>query len=223
MIENDKRGLTFIEVLLVAAAGALVLTALFALAVRVAGISRFQIEQGRIVEEAKAEMDRMSDAIRNAGNVDFDDDGQFSGEAERWLRRAGPGEIVIYTNADDDSEPEMVQYWVDGDKLMRRVTEMGGTGTESPQVLARGFRNAAQAKPLLVYYSLGGAGAQAVDPAYDLKAVDRVEITFLVDADEDQDPPAAVIKTQVTPRRGRLRDTAAGSAPPLPPAAPAFP
>lgn len=222
MIKKTKeRGLTFIEVLVVVAVGAMVLVALFALAGRFFGLSRMQVEQGRIVEDAKVEMERMSDAIRNARNVDFDGDGQFSGGRERWMQRAGPGEIVIYTNADADDESEMVRYWLDGDDLMRGVTEFAGEG-EVTEVLARSFRNVEQIRPLFMFYSLGGTKSEVVDSSFDLKAIDRVGIFFVVDVDENQLPAAAFIDTVVTPRRGYL-ETTAGAAPALPPPGPPWP
>ena len=222
MIKKAKeRGLTFIEVLVAVAVGAIVLVALFSLAGRFFGLSRTQVEQGRIVEDAKVEMERMSDAIRNARNVDFDGDGQFSGGEERWIRRAGPGEIVMYTNADADDEPEMVRYWLDGDDLMRGVTELTGGG-EVTEVLARSFRNVEQVRPLFTFYSLGGIKAEAVDSSFDLKAIDRVGIFFVVDVDESKLPAAALVDTVVTPRRGYIGQTT-GTAPALPPPAPAWP
>lgn len=221
MIKKTKEGITFIEVLVVVAVGAIVLVALFALAGRFFGLSRTQVEQGRIAEDAKVEMERMSDAIRNARNVDFDGDGQFSGGRERWIQRAGPGEIVMYTNADADDEPEMVRYWVADSDLMRGVTELTG-GAEVTEVLARSFRNVSQVRPLFTFYSLGGTRAEAVDSSFDLKAIDRVGIFFVVDVDENQPPEAALIDTVVTPRRGYLEPTV-GTAPALPPPGAAWP
>lgn len=217
MIKKTKeKGLTFIEVLVVVAVGAVVLVALFTLAVRTTGLSRIQAERGRVGGEAREEMERMSDMIRGARNVDFDGDGEYDGGEERWIRRAGPGEIVIYSNADTDSEPEMVHYWVDGDDLMRGVTEFS-EGEEVSRVVARGFRNAERVPPLplFTYYSLGGTRAEVVDAFFDLKAIDRVNISFVIDIDESQSP-AAEISTMVVPRRGYLQPTT-GSAPPLPP------
>lgn len=215
MTKDAKRGMTFIEVLIVVAVGSIVLVALFSLAVRITGLSRTQVEQGKIVGEAKTEMERMSDVIRNARNVDFDGDGEFDGGAERWIQRAGPGEIVVYSNADADNESEMVHYWVEGSDLKRGVTELSGGG-EVSEVLARSFQNVSQVQPLFLFYSLGGTMAVVVDSTFDLKAIDRVDISFVVDVDENQLPPPAVINTVATPERGYLKSTT-GAVPALPP------
>lgn len=205
MIKKAKeRGLTFIEVLIAVAVGSVVLVALFSLAIRVFGLSRMQIEQGGIVEEARTEMERMSDVIRNAHSIDFDGDGQFSGGEERWIQQAGPNEIVIYSNTDADSASEKVHYWLDGSKLMRGVTELPGGG-EVSNVLSVNVRNVSQTRSLFTFYSLGGARAVAVDPAFDIKAIDRVEISLVIDVDENQLPAAVTINTVATPRRGHLK------------------
>lgn len=211
MTNARQGGLTFIEILLIVAVGSMVLVALFSLAIRVLGVSRTQVEQSRIVADAKVEMERMSDIIRNARNVDFDDDGDFSGGSERWIQAAGVNEIIIYSNADTDDESEIVRYWLNGDDLMRGVTELDVGAVEATEILARSFRNLSQNQNLFKYYSVGGVGAIEIEEdnldVIDLAVIDRVGITFVVDSNETQLPGAAVIDTIATPRRGRLADT----------------
>jgi len=201
---KQQSGLTIVEVLASVAIGALVLLAIVSFSSRVFSGARVNFEQGKIVGDARVEMERMSDALRNARNVDFDGSGVIDAPGEQWLQYASDYEIEFYTNLDGDDSPELVRYWLQGTDLVRRVSQVGASCTIGPPVTQSvSFRNGEQGQDLFSYFSVGGG--KAVDlsvPVLDRGAVDRIVMNFVIDVDTAQIPDAAYIDTVVTPRKG---------------------
>lgn len=185
---RSNYGLTLVEVMMAVVIGGLVLAAIGLIVTRVFSLQPRQVEQGRITAEARVEMDRMSDAIRNARN------GGFFG---RWLLIARSDQIIITSNIDGDSDLEVVRYFLSGTTLYRWV--MGS----DPETLSVSFRNTEQNVPLFTYYSLGGGNALEVDPTNSgLEVIDRVGINFVIDVDPNQDPGPVRLNTVVAPLEG---------------------
>lgn len=169
-------------------------------------ISREQFEQVRITEDARLELERISDALRNARYVDRNNNGVTSDPQEGWLLAGGANSIAVFTNIDADSDAELVRYFVDSaaaTELKRGVTQLQGTtvtGSEQVTTLSRSLRNIEQAQPLFTYYAQNNAIIPAPVSAGNLAAVARVGLALAVDASPAQKPDAAFIATDVAPR-----------------------
>ncbi len=192
--KNDELGVTIIELMVGVSITVVLLVAISLFVTRVFGISRQELEQGRINEIAKIQMERMSDALRTASNVDVDGSGEYDGGTERWIQTATEYSIEIWADIDGDDSMELITYLLSGSDL-----QLDG------ETVSTGVQNISQLTPMFKYYSVGGANAVLVDPlVVGLDAIGRVEITLVIDVDVGQDPEAAVFSTVVTPRRGYL-------------------
>lgn len=194
--KKNESGVTVIGLVVGVSIATVLLLIVALFTTRVFDISRQEVEQGRINEVARVQMERMSDAIRTASNVDVDGSGEYDGEEERWIQTATGDEITVYADVNGDGIMELITYSLNGSDL-----QLGG-GT-----VAIGVQNLVQPSPtpMFKYYSVGGANAVLVDPSVvGLDAIGQVEITLVVDADVEQAPEAGVFSTVVTPRRGYL-------------------
>lgn len=194
--KKSESGVTIIE-LMVGVSITVVLLAVVALfTTGVFDISRQGIEQGRINETARVQMERMSDAIRTASNVDSSGNKEYDGGAERWIQTAAEDEIEVWADVDGNGVMKLIIYSLSGSNL-----QLDG------ETVAIGVQNMVLPSPIPMfkYYSVGGTNAVQVDPAVvGLDAIGQVEITLVVDADVGQAPEAGVFSTVVTPRRGYL-------------------
>lgn len=196
----DKRkhrlGVTAIELIVGVGIMSVLIMVISFFSIRVFGISRQEVEQGRINETIRVQQERMSDIIRSAVNLDVDGSGEYDGGVERWIQTAEDYSIVVWADANGDGAMELTTYLLSGSGL-----QLDG------ETVAVGVQNMVLPTPvpMFKYYSVGGANALLVDPAVvGLDAIDRVEITLVIDADTAQAPKAGVFSTVVTPRRGYL-------------------
>ncbi len=178
-----NRGYTFIEALIVLGIGALLIASVVVFYARGVERNREQFEQVLISEDVRVNMDRIADVIRNARGVE--------GGSE-WLTTAGDYELKILSNVDSDAALEEVRYYIDTANLNR---EVGGSQTTT---LARSVRNASQSIPLFTYYDANGTALPVGSRT--AEAVARVEITFVIDVNENTKPGAATVRTSAVPR-----------------------
>ncbi|MDP3997964.1 MAG: prepilin-type N-terminal cleavage/methylation domain-containing protein [Candidatus Andersenbacteria bacterium] len=193
----DATGFSLIEFLIVIAIGALLIVAMVMFVGFAFNISRRSFEQAKTTEDARLQIERVADIIRNSRPIDCDGDGYT--DDTLWLSQVDPYSIEVISNVDGDSAPEKVRYYIDEDStnLMRQVTEDACSGTASdPEVIARTVRNrtVGESKAVFVYYN--DAGVQTIDPAQ----VARVEIDLVIDFDINQPPSPFDVKTSVTIR-----------------------
>lgn len=177
------KGLTMVEILIGIALALLVLGAIVLLVGRGVNLSREHTEQERITEDARVQMERLSDAIRDAHETD---------ENPTWLVEARDYDIEFYTNVDDDPDIERLRYFLEGTQLKRSLDGQ-------VVVVANSLRNRAEGVPLFRYYTREG-DIPLDTPVIGLESVGRVEITLVVDVNEAQAPPAATVSTMVVPR-----------------------
>jgi len=205
-------GFSLIEILLGIAAGLILVTATALLTGRAFNISREHTEQVRITEDARVQLERMSDAIRDARSLDLTGDNLSSYPSEVWLQSGKDYEIQFYTNLDEDSEIEQVRYFLEGTDLKRGVRDPHDDQSEQVVTVARSLRNVSHARPLFRYYA-PGSQAPLTTPVVVTGDVERVEIILLIDVEENQAPGAAEVSTVVTPRAS---DVVLGSPTPTP-------
>lgn len=200
-------------------AGTILLAAMTILVTREFGISREQTEQVRITEDARVQMERMSDAIRDARSTDFNGDKLATLPGEPWLQSGDQYDITFLTNIDNESELELVHYFLEGTELKRGVRDPYTSSVESEQVttIAKSLRNRARGVALFQYFP----GAELAGPVVDVKGVKQVQITMVIDVNENQEPGAATVSTVVTPRASEFV-FATPSPSPSPTPAPSF-
>lgn len=204
--QKISQGFSLIEMLVAIAVGSILLVALTIFVGRAFNVSREQFEQVRITEEARIELDRIVDSIRNARNVDCDGDGSASEPSEHWLQAANSNYLMILTNLDDDEVAEKVAYFSENGELKKTVTQLDAScaeGGSETGILTRYLRNESAGVDLFGYYK-GGSG-QPVAISQPESAIGEVEVintTLVIDVNEDQYPSAINVATATSPRGG---------------------
>lgn len=192
-------GVSLVGLLLGIAAGMVLVVATALLVGRSFSLSREHTEQARITEDARVQMERLSDAIRDARSVDVTGDGLATFPVEVWLQQGGDFDIEFYTNFDTDSELERLHYFLDGAELRRGLKDPYDSEEEKVTTVARSLRNVGQGKPLFTYYAQD-SDVPLPAPVAVPGEVERVEIMLSIDVDEGQLPAAAEVSTVVAPR-----------------------
>lgn len=183
---NKNSGFTIIEAMVGVVISALIIAAISLFFTRGIAVNRKTYEQVLITEEARLQIDRVADVLRNARN----------NGAEKWLVLAGDNELVVYSNTDDDDDNEKVRFVLENEDLKRGVAEIGEE--ERIQTVASHMRNAGEGRPVFTYYNKSGGllpaeGASAA-------TIQRIGIALLVDVNKEQSPGVTEISTIVTPR-----------------------
>lgn len=201
-------GVSLVGVLLGIALGSIIVGALALFVGRGVNVSREQTEQVRTTEDARVQIERMGDAIRDARSLDLNSDGLASSTKEEWLQAGQDFSIQFYTNFDSDSDIELVRYFVEGVDLKRGIRDPYISPSEQVTTIARSVRNVAAGEPLFRYYA-GSRGE-----------IERVEIRLLVDVSPTQKPDMVTVTTVVAPRASRLFFTFPPSPTPSPTVSP---
>lgn len=193
-------GMSLVGILVGIAAGMILVVGTALLATRGFNISREHTEQVRVTEDARIQMERLSDAIRDARSLDLTGDGLATLAPEVWLQNGAAYDIQFYTNFDEDDEIERLHYFLEGTNLKRGVKDpYNSEANEEVVVLAKSLRNIAQGKPLFQYYT-EDSDVPMTAPVATTGIVERVEIILHVDVNEEQIPTTAKVSTAVTPR-----------------------
>ena len=122
-------GYTLIELSIVIAVAVLVLFSIVALFARGLATNRQQFTQVLTTEDARLQLERISDALRS---TERDADSP-------WLLNAQDYAITIRSNVDDDPDAEVVRYYAEQDVLYRGVTELNEVEVVAP--VAKGIKN----------------------------------------------------------------------------------
>lgn len=221
MSNESIKGVSLVGLLLGVAIGGILIAALALFSTRGFGVVREQTEQVRITEDARIQMERMSDTIRDARSIDVNGDQLANLPEERWLQVGEDFDIQFLTNFDTDADLERLHYFLEGTelKLGMRDPYTAPLDQEKVEIVAKSLRNVAENLPLFRYYSATGDVALTT-PIVAPDAVKRVEIILLVDVNERQEPPSATVSTIVAPRASDVVlavPSPASSPPPSPP------
>ena len=179
-------GVSIIELVIWIAIAGLLLVAMSILLGNGLRSNRFQFEQVLITEDARRQLELMSDTLRDARN-----DG-----GNNWLVAAEDNSVTIRGDADFDGVIEQVRYFLDGDDLKRGITELDDT--EIVRTVARSIRNSVEGDALFTYYD--AEGNQLAASAATATTVERISLQLAVDVSEQQVPGAGEIITEVKPR-----------------------
>lgn len=184
-VNNAQAGVSIVEVAVwIAIAGLLIVAVSVLLGVGI-GSNRFQFEQVLTTEDARRQLELMSDTLRNARN---------EGD-NNWLLLAGDNEVGVRTDINGDGTVEQVTYMLDGNDLKRTVGVLG----EDPEVriVARSIRNG-PGEPLFLYYNAENEQITAAEAIS--STVERIIVSLLVNVSEPQNPDSGQILTEVKPR-----------------------
>jgi hypothetical protein len=174
------------------------------------GVKRKHFQQVRTTEDARIHAERISDAIRNARNIDCDGDDQVD-SGEFWVQEAEEYALTIYTNVDDDPQAEMVRYYVDeGSSELRATIKhdnpaadcMYPPGLTENRVLIKSLRNRMDGndQALFGYYVASVGGAVEMSAPVEMANIGLIKIFMNVDVDEEAGPADALIEVMVDPR-----------------------
>lgn len=189
-----------VEVLIAILIGSLMLVAIYLLVGRGFVITRQLTEQQRITEDARLNIRRLSRLVLQA----------HAPAGKSWVTTLQPYELVFTAQLDDDPELEQVRLFLDKNNLEQTITQLDQAGTAIPgssvtQTLAKSVRNREVDEPLFTLHQPGWS----IYPTL-------TDITLRIDVSPQTYPPAATIKTSVTPRN-LFREFGVGKLPEEPP------
>jgi len=208
---NSKRGLTLIELMMVISVFAILSAGMMTFIGRSFEISREQFEQVRITDDARFQMERMGDAIRDAQFIDCNGDGETDTPVEHWLQAANENSIMFYTNFDDEAGMELVRYFTEPGVSQRKTiiyrgirqlnSDCTSNGAEEIKILIQTLRNADETPPtpLFRYFATGSDSTEMSSPI-SLTEVRRVRLQLVVDESEVQFPTDIRLTTDLSPR-----------------------
>ncbi len=171
------------EVLIGIAVGSILIAAATVFLGRGININREQFEQVLTTEDARLQLDKVSDRIREA-------------QGANWLIEAGDNQIKFYSDIDDDNSLDTGRVFIENNAIKAGITRVGAP--EIVLTLARSVRNISQNKKLFTYYD----AADGIIASADARSsnVKRIGITLLIDVTPNQSPGIAEVNTVVTPR-----------------------
>lgn len=189
---NNQRGLTVLEIVIVAALSSLLVAALVRFVTIGFPISKITYLQLHSTENARLQLTRLARGIRE---LRASDAGNYP------LVEASPQRLIFYANIDSDAATERVRYELVGDTLQRGVIQPTGSpaqynlAEEAVTTAAAYIRNGAT--PIFTYYNGDyPVDAMPLTPA-DITEVKYIQFSLLVDADPAADPPATEVRSQV--------------------------
>lgn len=185
-------GMTLVEIVVVMAISAIVLTVIARTIATGLPISRMTVLQARSTETARLQLKRIAKALREARESDT---GSYP------LVEVGPQKIVFYADVDSDTATERIRYELTGTNLERGVIRPSGDpiryleSDEETTVVASSVRNDGVA--VFTYYS----GDYPVDSTplslIDITEIKYIQFNLLIDADPLVDPGPVNLISQV--------------------------
>lgn len=193
---NQERGFTVIELAVaLGTLGLIVLIISLALS-RFTDIPREQLEQALITESARTLLERISDTIRSAQDMDTNNDNEITTPPDLgWLNVQNDYEIAFFGDGDYNGHEDRVRYFLEGTTLKRGIVRLSAKRLppnwrtrEVITIMNNHVRNREKNTPLFTYITDSDG------------VVVTVRITLIIDADQNQFPSAATVETKVTPR-----------------------
>ncbi len=184
----SERGFTAVEVVLSVLISVFILGSLVLFVTRGVAITREQFRQVRTTEDARVQMERVGDALRNARGIN---DGP-------WLVDADEYSITVDTNIDDDETAERVRYFLQGQELRRGVSQEESLEVEVEQVLAKTVKNTGVEEPIFTYYDFNDEEIPIENVTS--SNVRRVGLTLRVDAGSSDTVALSEVATILFPR-----------------------
>ncbi len=176
------RGFTLIELLTVIAITTVVILALTSV------IRSFYINNAYLLErtESLSSAQRgISDSIKNIREASYGDDGSYP------IAMAGTSTITVYSNFDNDSSVEKVQYVLIGTNFYRVVYDATGSppvynSTPTSTTTIATYARNASSTPLFTYFDSNGTQLSTTSPI--IASISSVRVSLLVDLNPDRAP-----------------------------------
>ena len=188
-------GYTLIEMLMVLAVFSLISAAVFAAIIWVYRTHAYLIEQAYAIQDARQSVEKMARELREAS---YGSDGAYP------LESIATNALVFYADVTGDSRVERVRYYLQGEDLMRGVTEATGTplsynpsADEQVATSAAHVRNGALGSAIFTYYN--ATGTQITD-MNDVLAVRFVDINVIININPSRLPADFSVRTSASLR-----------------------
>jgi len=187
-MKPSLRGFTLIETLVVIFIFSLVIGAIFGLVGALYTTHDYTFQQSRAIDEGRRGVETMVREIREARPGD---DGSYT------LKTAEDFQIVFYSDIDEDSNTEMVRYFVEENNLKKGVTDSTGwpieydPANEKISILSNYIRNS---PPIFRYFD--GQGVELPPPSR-LKDAKLMDIFLVVNVDPNKPPKDYDLETTV--------------------------
>ncbi|OGY31172.1 MAG: hypothetical protein A3C02_04000 [Candidatus Andersenbacteria bacterium RIFCSPHIGHO2_02_FULL_45_11] len=183
MISHHKSGYTLVELIVVMAISAVIMGAL--LYFFSGSITSYRSQVGHIfaTADARNQVQRITDVIRNTQDNTSND----------WLQEAGDNAIAVYTDIEGDGNLEKVAYRKSGTELTREVTIAGAT---TSGII---MRNVANTDAVFTYYDASGNSISVPETRTSL-TVKNIGVSITVSSTDPQDANKQTVSTRITPR-----------------------
>ena len=213
---KSQRAFSLSEMLVVIAVSVILILAITMFVSRSFQLKRIHFEQAQITEDARIQMRRISEQIKNGRYMDCNNNKvieNYGPPPERWLLAANKYALTFRTNLDDDDEAEQVSYFLNANsELTREVSQISSQNCaineaeKETTIVLKDVRNRSEERALFEYYANGGAKPVAIADGvnnltfHQLSAVELVGINLMIDANPNQNPSAALVSTAAQPR-----------------------
>lgn len=190
------QGLTLLETLITMGMFLLIMTALVGSVRFFYETNRASIEQAYHIDEARRGIEFLVRDLREAG---------AGADGSYVVANIGSTTMTFYSDSDNDSSSERVQYTLDGSRLMRHILTATGTppvysGSGATSTVSIYVRNDAQGVPIFRYYDASGEEVLSYSA---INTVRTVVITVIIDQHPLTDPEALTLRSSATIRNLR--------------------
>jgi len=177
-IVRRESGFSLVELLVTSAIMVFVIAAIYLMLG--SGYNTYSKMDDQIIaqSEARRNLSRMSKYIRQASQI----------------TEAGPYELTINADIDDDAVPESVHFYLTESNTMLNMTVDGGSST----VLGRYVTNVSTGNSIFTYYATDGSEITDMEQAR--TATTTMKINLVIDADTSESPVAYTLESQVVLR-----------------------
>lgn len=198
--ETDQinNGFTLVEILLAVFIFLIIMSAAVALFITLYKNQASDSARIESAEKASNSIEKMANEIRK---INRGENGNF------FFQIVLPQRIVFFSDIDNDSLTEKVEYILNGNEIERRITEPGATldysGTEVISVVADNVRNGASA--IFTYYGSDytGSGSALTDPV-NATDISLVGISLDINTDTASLSSPIHIETKIHPRNLKI-------------------
>lgn len=192
-------GFTVIEIIIVAALGLLLMTALLRFLVAGYPLSKISFLTANSNETARVWLRRISREIRQARDSE---NGDYA------IVEMLPQRLVFFADVNGDGVAERVRYELDGTNLARAILEPTGSpfvydeSNEEEHVVTSSIRNGST--DVFTYYNGDYPNDTTPLTPVDVTEVKYIDFYLLIDADPSVDPSATEVRSQVQIRNLKI-------------------
>lgn len=193
---KSKKGFTIIEILVVVAILAIVMTVIATFSSNITVFNRFSSSQFSAQQDAKKIVDKFVAELRGVSP---------SSTGTYPIEQATGTNLVFYANIDSDTYIERIHYFVSGNRLMRGMLKPSGnplTYVAANEASSTIVANLSTATTTVFYYYDGTATATSspMSLPVSINRIRMIKIDLWIDEDENRPPAAMEIFSKVNLR-----------------------